>query len=125
MSTSPTNGRQTASARRKRSVAATLAFIVLPLVGLAAVVVGPGAGYAPTSAAPSTSIVISQVYPGGGASTGSPTYKNDYVELFNLTSSPISLTGFSLQYGSSTGNFGSSSTNIYAFPAGTTIAANK
>src|SRR5262249_25314427 len=33
------------------------------------------------------------------------------------------LTGFSLQYGSATGNFGAASNQIYAFPAGTTIPA--
>src|SRR5262245_35589089 len=52
----------------------------------------------------STSVVISQVY-GGGGNSGAP-LTNDYVELFNLTSSPINLTGWSLQYASATGAFG-------------------
>lgn len=53
----------------------------------------------------STSIVISQVY-GGGGNTGA-TYKNKYVELFNLGTSTISLSGWSIQYASatSTGSF--------------------
>lgn len=66
---------------------------------------------------------ISQVYGGGGGSTGY--YLNDYVELFNAGASPVSLDGWSLQYGSSTGNFASTGTNLYAFPAGTTIPAGR
>ncbi len=62
----------------------------------------------------STTIVISQAYGGGGGSTG--TYLNDYVELKNISSSPQSLNGLRLIYGSSTGQFGSTSTNIFALP---------
>jgi len=69
----------------------------------------------------STTIVISQLYGGGGGSTG--TYLHDYVELHNVSGTTQSLTGMSLQYGSATGNFGSTATNIYAFPAGTSIPA--
>ena len=52
------------------------------------------------------SVVISQVY-GGGGNSGAP-YKNDYVELFNAGSSAVSLNGMSVQYASATGtgNFG-------------------
>lgn len=71
----------------------------------------------------STTVVISQVYGGGGANSGTPTYKNDYVELHNISTTAQLLTGFSLQYGSSSGNFGSNVGNIYAFPAGTSIPA--
>jgi DNA/RNA endonuclease G (NUC1) len=46
-------------------------------------------------------VTISQVY-GGGGNTGA-TYLNDYVELYNPTAAPISMTGWSLQYGSATG----------------------
>src|SRR5205085_7621496 len=53
------------------------------------------------SAAGSTSIVISQAYGGGGATTGSPAYINDYVELFNTSNSTVNISGWSLQYGSS------------------------
>ncbi len=62
----------------------------------------------------STTIVISQVYGGGGGSTG--TYLNDYVELFNISGNPQSLNGLALQYGSAAGNFGSTATNIFALP---------
>ncbi|HCE67604.1 MAG: hypothetical protein A2X82_07465 [Geobacteraceae bacterium GWC2_55_20] len=54
----------------------------------------------PTFAA-SPDVVISQVY-GGGGNTGA-TYKNDFIELFNRGSSPVSLNGWSVQYASATG----------------------
>ena len=62
----------------------------------------------------STTVVISQVYGGGGATSGTPTYINDYIELFNRGNSPVTLTGYALQYGSSAGNFGASASQIYA-----------
>ena len=52
-------------------------------------------------AAAAGNVVISQVY-GGGGNTGA-TYQNDYVELFNRSASPISITGWSVQYASATG----------------------
>lgn len=61
-------------------------------------------------------VVISQVYGGGGATSGSPTYTQDYVELFNASASTVSLAGWSIQYGSAAGNFGSSSSNVMALP---------
>ena len=69
----------------------------------------------------STTIVISQAYGGGGGATG--TYLYDYVELHNISNVTQSLTGFSIQYGSSTGQFASTAGNLYAFPAGTSIPA--
>lgn len=68
------------------------------------------------SSRPSTNIVISQVYGGGGSNTAGPTYKNDYIELFNLSAAPASLNGLALQYGSATGQFGSAANNIFALP---------
>ncbi|WP_213803920.1 lamin tail domain-containing protein [Granulicella sp. dw_53] len=53
------------------------------------------------SAATETSVVISQVY-GGGGNSGA-TYKNDFIELFNPTAAPVSLAGYSVQYASGTG----------------------
>jgi len=61
-------------------------------------------------------IVISQVYGGGGANSGSPTYQRDFVELFNRGTVPASLNGLSLQYGAAAGDFGSQASNIYALP---------
>jgi hypothetical protein len=62
-------------------------------------------------------IVISQVY-GGGGNTGA-TFKNDFVELFNRGSAPVSLAGMSIQYASTTGtgNFGATATQITPLPS--------
>jgi uncharacterized protein len=54
-----------------------------------------------TAFAGSPDVVISQVY-GGGGNSGA-TYKNDYIELYNRSSAPVSLTGYSVQYGAATG----------------------
>ncbi|MEO8217047.1 MAG: DNA/RNA non-specific endonuclease [Acidobacteriota bacterium] len=51
--------------------------------------------------AASTGIVISQVY-GGGGNSGA-TYKNDFIELFNRGTSPVDVTGWSVQYASAAG----------------------
>jgi hypothetical protein len=67
-----------------------------------------------TSQLASTTIVISQVDGGGGGSTG--TYLFDYVELKNVSSSPQSLNGLSLYYGSAVGNFASTAGNAFALP---------
>ena len=56
----------------------------------------------PSVAAVSTSVVISQVY-GGGGNSGA-TYKNDFIELYNLGSTPVDVTGWSVQYGAATGS---------------------
>ena len=49
----------------------------------------------------STSVVISQIY-GGGGNTGAQ-YQNDFVELFNRGNTTISLSGWSVGYASATG----------------------
>ncbi len=54
-----------------------------------------------TASAASPDIVISQVY-GGGGNAGA-TLKNDFIELFNRGSTPVGLTGWTVQYGSATG----------------------
>lgn len=46
-------------------------------------------------------LVISQVY-GGGGNSGA-TYKNDFIEIFNPTSTAVDVTGWSVQYASSSG----------------------
>jgi DNA/RNA endonuclease G (NUC1) len=53
-----------------------------------------------TLAAPQ--VVISQVY-GGGGNSGA-TYTNDFVELFNPGTSPVTLDGWSVQYASASGS---------------------
>lgn len=62
-------------------------------------------------------LVISQVY-GGGGNSGA-TYKNDFVELFNPTTSAISLSGMTIQYTSTTGAFG---TNTFTLPTAASVA---
>src|SRR5450830_1217754 len=59
-------------------------------------------------------LVISQIYGAGGNSGASLT--NDYIELFNPTSAPVSLSGLSGQYASSAGIWW---TNITPLPAKT------
>lgn len=72
-----------------------------------------------SSAFAANAVRISQVYGGGGGSTG--TYLRDYVEIYNSGSLPVNIGGWTLQYGSATGNWGSSAGNIFTFPVGTTI----
>lgn len=49
----------------------------------------------------STGIVISQVY-GGGGNSGA-TLRNDFVELFNRGTAPVSIDGWSIQYAAASG----------------------
>ncbi|MDT5122812.1 MAG: hypothetical protein QOC96_2294 [Acidobacteriota bacterium] len=51
--------------------------------------------------AASTTIVISQVY-GGGGNSGA-TYRSDFIELFNRSASSVDVTGWSVQYSSAGG----------------------
>ncbi|WP_034385490.1 lamin tail domain-containing protein [Herbidospora cretacea] len=50
----------------------------------------------------SADVVISGVY-GGGGNSGA-TIKNDYIELANLTGSPVNVSGWSVQYASAAGS---------------------
>lgn len=72
-------------------------------------------------AASAADVRISQVYGGGGATAGTPTYKKDFIELFNSGAAPVNISGWVLEYGSATGNWGSSTSNYYTFPKGTII----
>ncbi len=99
-----------------------LLWVLSLIVGMSGL--GWGGFAQPVTAAPQANAVrISQVYGGGGSSTGY--YKYDYVELFNAGSTAANLTGWSLQYGSATGNFANTTSNLYAFPTGTTIQPGK
>ncbi|MDQ1558979.1 MAG: hypothetical protein QOD32_2039 [Pyrinomonadaceae bacterium] len=52
----------------------------------------------------SPNVVISQVYGGAGCGTaGCSTYQNDYIELFNRGTTPVSINGWSVQYAAATG----------------------
>ncbi len=78
---------------------------VLMLLSLAAI-------FVPAASCASSSVVISQVY-GGGGNSGA-TLKNDFIELLNISGSPINLNGYSVQYASTTGTF--SAANVTALP---------
>ena len=72
--------------------------------------------YPASPGALSSSIVISQVY-GGGGNSGAP-LNRDFVELFNRGDAPVSLAGWSIQYASATGT-GSFSGNTPVSLSGT------
>lgn len=65
---------------------------------------------APSAWAASTTVVISQYYVNGGSANA--TYTNKYVELFNLSNAPVSLGGWSLQYGAATSTSWSGKLNL-------------
>src|ERR1051325_875272 len=73
----------------------------LRYVGFAVILALAFGRFSSPVAAVSTGIVISQVY-GGGGNSGA-TIKNDFVELHNRGTVPLSIDGWSLQYASSAG----------------------
>jgi uncharacterized protein len=91
--------------RQLRRVLLVGAVLALTVAGL------PGSAHAV-----STSVVISQVY-GGGGNSGA-THTHDFVELFNRGTTTASVNGWSVQYtsASGTGNFGENSGQITELP---------
>lgn len=86
---------------------------VTAMVGATALAMGVAAVAATgqaAQAAPSADadVVINEVY-GGGGNSGA-TYRRDFVELVNVASSPVDLSGWSVQYASS----GSTNTSSWA-----------
>ncbi len=71
----------------------TLAIVVMALVFLAVLV--------PARSQAAPSVVISQVYGGGGNSGAA--LRNDFVELFNAGSTSVNLSGWAVQYASASG----------------------
>ena len=71
-------------------------------------------GAAPPAWGSSNGVVISQVY-GAGGNSGS-TLNQDYVELFNAGTTPVSLNGYSLQYRSAASTATVSSTEVAPLP---------
>ena len=74
----------------------SLRLVVCLFLLFSAVLISPPAAHASASG-----VVISQVY-GGGGNAGS-TFKNDFIELFNAGTTPVSLNGWSVQYSSAAG----------------------
>ena len=72
-----------------------------------------------SSAFAANAVRISQVYGGGGSASAA--YVNDYVEIFNNSGVAVDISGWTIEYGSATGNWGSSALNIFTFPQGTFI----
>ena len=58
-------------------------------------------GVAPSAAGASSTVLISEVY-GGGGNSGAP-LRSDFVELYNASSTPIDLGGWTVQYWSANG----------------------
>jgi uncharacterized protein len=70
--------------------------IAVPVAAAAALGLAAAIPALPAQAAPSTTLVVSEAY-GGGGNSGA-TLKNDFVELQNLASSAANLSGYSVQY---------------------------
>jgi hypothetical protein len=64
---------------------------------------------------------ISQIYGGGGNTTGTPTYKEDYIEVYNSGDVAVDIGGWWLQYGTTNGLWASAPNQAVQFPLGTTI----
>ncbi|GAA3963637.1 choice-of-anchor D domain-containing protein [Hymenobacter antarcticus] len=67
----------------------------------------------------STTVVISQVYAGGGSGAVGTSYARDYVEIFNRSAAAVNIGGYSIQYASATGTVVS---GTIAIPTGITLA---
>jgi predicted extracellular nuclease len=89
------------AAARSRKAAGRAVRPALAAVGVAVLTGGLLSGAGPAYAV-SPDIVISQVY-GGGGNTGAP-YTNDFVELYNRGTSPVSVSGWTVQYASASGS---------------------
>ena len=94
------------SARSIRRIRlASLASAALAVTGLPLL-----ASPAADANAAGTDLVIREVYPGGGSTNVTASYKTDFVELYNPTDNPRSLDGLSLQYRNS--DFGGNPANV-------------
>src|SRR5919112_1170358 len=61
-------------------------------------------------------VVINEVY-GGGGNSGA-TLKQDFIELYNKSASPVNLAGWSVQYASATGTSWATTALTGTLPAG-------
>jgi len=69
----------------------------------------------------STAVKISQIY-GGGGNSGS-TYKNDFIELYNTSTMPVDISGWSVQFTGPTAAFAAQTTTTSPTPLTTVIPA--
>src|SRR5688572_4124745 len=72
-----------------------------------------------SSAFAANAVRTSQVDGVGGSASAA--YVNDYVEIFNNSGAADGISGWTIEYGSATGSWGSSALNIFTFPQGTFI----
>jgi 5'-nucleotidase len=105
--------RPTAERRKRRSFVAAITAGALALTGA-------GLAALPARAAVSAdaAVLINEVYGGGGNSKA--TYTHDFVELVNVSSAPVSLDGWTLQYAAAGGD-----KKFSAQPLSGTIAAGR
>lgn len=99
------------SAPRRLRLIAVSAFLISAFAIASYYVISP-----PTARGLSSGIVISQVY-GGGGNAGAQ-FKNDFIELFNRGASPVSVTGWSVQYASAAGTTWAVTNITGTIPAG-------
>ena len=94
-------------------------FFVLMVIVLLAGMIG---SQSPKPVQAANPLRISQVYAGGGAANSS--YTNDFIEIYNSGSGPVSLAGMSIQYTTATGDeiFGGSANQITELPDVTLVA---
>jgi hypothetical protein len=87
--------------RRSRQL---ISAVLLTSFALADFLTVPTTKVAAIGGNPSSAMVISQVYGGAGCGTAScSTYQNDYIELYNRSTTAVSITGWSVQYAAATG----------------------
>ncbi len=93
--------------------------LALTLTGVAGLAVTCAVAATMATAAPSTTVVISEAY-GGGGNSGAP-LANDFIELQNVGSGAADLTGWSVQYISASPG---ASTTWQVTPLSGSVAAN-
>jgi 5'-nucleotidase len=81
---------------RSRSLHPAVLGLTVGALAAGGLVLAPAA-----SAVPSADVVISEIY-GGGGNNGA-TYKNDFIELHNVSGSAVDLSNWSVQYASTSG----------------------
>ncbi|HEX8093201.1 ExeM/NucH family extracellular endonuclease, partial [Jatrophihabitans sp.] len=94
---------------------ALISGLTTPALVVGALLAVPTSAWAGASAG--APVVINEVY-GGGGNTGA-TYKQDFIELYNKSTSAVNLTGWSVQYASATGTSWATTALTGTLPAGT------